>query len=210
MPDDFTAPPRRDDPFDFPDWPPGPSTLAAWRQWVTREPYDTARQEISDTGPLIPEPTTPQTHAEARILTALIREYGMHRPELTDGPYGITSITPRTDELTIHIADGELERWARALTAAGIDIRAEAAAQNTGTATAGVTLAINGARINLAPATPSAWHDAADSAAQRNARPRPPATITPPPSTSWRRCSLPPCGASACSGTWPTGTPACT
>ncbi|MFC7912422.1 hypothetical protein [Streptomyces sp. NPDC057386] len=171
MPDDFTAPPRRDDPFDFPDWPPGPSTLATWRQWVTREPYDTARQEISDTGPLIPEPTTPQTHAEARILTALIREYGIHRPELTDGPYGITSITPRTDELTIHIADGELERWARALTAAGIDIRAEAAVQNTGTATAGVTLAINGARINLAPATPSAWHDAADSAAQRPAPP---------------------------------------
>ncbi|MFE9138024.1 hypothetical protein [Streptomyces sp. NPDC007355] len=171
MPDDFTAPPRRDDPFGFPDWPPGPSTLAAWRQWATREPYDTARQEISDTGQLIPEPSRPQTHAEARILTALIREYGLHRPELTDGPYGITSITPRTDELTIHIADRELERWASALTAAGIDIRAEAAAQNTGTATGGVTLAVNGARINLAPATPSAWHDAADSAAQRPAPP---------------------------------------
>lgn len=169
MPDDFTAPPRRDDPFGFPDWPPGPSTLAAWRQWATREPYDTAKQEISDTGPLIPEPSGPQAHAEARVLAALIREYGMHRPELTDGPYGIISVTPRPDELTIHIADHELERWARALAAAGIGTRAEASAQNSGTATAGVTLALDGARINLAPATPSTWLDATDSAAQRPA-----------------------------------------
>lgn len=169
MPDNFTAPPRRDDPFGFPDWPPGPSTLAAWRQWATREPYDTARQEISDTGLLIPEPSGPQAHAEARVLTALICEYGMHRPELTDGPYGITSITPRTEELTIHVADSELERWARALAAAGIDIRAEAAVQDAGATPTGVALAIDGARIILAPATPSAWYDASASAAQRAA-----------------------------------------
>ncbi|MGW1615664.1 hypothetical protein ACWCQZ_40695 [Streptomyces sp. NPDC002285] len=169
MPDNLTAPPRRDDPFGFPDWPPGPSTLAAWRQWATREPYDTARQEIPATGPLIPEPSGLQAHAEARVLTALIHEYGMHRPQLTDGPYGITSITPRADELTIHVADREFERWARALTVAGIGIRAEPAAQSGATATAGVTLAFDGARINLVPTTPSAWHDATDSAAQRPA-----------------------------------------
>ncbi|MEU0351413.1 hypothetical protein ABZ302_31985 [Streptomyces sp. NPDC006237] len=87
----------------------------ALRQMATGESEETARAELADFEHLIPTPTPEQARGEARIFQALITAYGRHRPALTGGPFGIRSLTPRTDELMVRIAPAQLDRWIDAL-----------------------------------------------------------------------------------------------
>ncbi|WP_405533782.1 hypothetical protein OG592_43015 (plasmid) [Streptomyces avidinii] len=88
----------------------------ALRQMATGESEETARAELTDSEHLIPMPVPGQARGEARIFQALIAAYGRHRPTLTGGPFGIRSLTPRTDELVVRIAPSHLDRWIDALT----------------------------------------------------------------------------------------------
>ncbi|WP_327740452.1 hypothetical protein OG749_46045 (plasmid) [Streptomyces nojiriensis] len=87
----------------------------ALRRMATGESEETARAELTDAEHLIPMPAPGQARGEARILQALITAYGRHRPTLTGGPFGIRSLTPRTDELVVRIAPSQLDRWIDAL-----------------------------------------------------------------------------------------------
>ncbi|MEV0000452.1 hypothetical protein [Streptomyces sp. NPDC050848] len=87
----------------------------ALRQMATGEPEETARAELTDFEHLIPAPTPEQARGEARIFHALIAAYGRHRPTLTGGPFGIRSLTPRSDELVARIAPTQLDQWIDAL-----------------------------------------------------------------------------------------------
>ncbi|MFF5027845.1 hypothetical protein ACFY2J_27045 [Streptomyces collinus] len=79
----------------------------ALRQMATGETEATARDELPDVEHLIPTPAPEQARGEARIFHALITAYGRHRPTLTGGPFGIRSLTPRTDELVVRIAPAQ-------------------------------------------------------------------------------------------------------
>jgi len=69
------------------------------RRWATGEPYHVARQELSAAGGvLIPTADRHQMEGEAQVLAALIAGYGVHRPRLTGGPFGIVTVTPRPDD----------------------------------------------------------------------------------------------------------------
>ncbi|MEV7246642.1 MULTISPECIES: hypothetical protein [Streptomyces] len=87
----------------------------ALRQMATGETEATARDELPDVEHLIPTPAPEQARGEARIFHALITAYGRHRPTLTGGPFGIRSLTPRTDELVVRIAPAQMDRWIDAL-----------------------------------------------------------------------------------------------
>ncbi|MFE4512681.1 hypothetical protein ACFRMQ_00580 [Kitasatospora sp. NPDC056783] len=90
--------------------------LAKARATATGEPHQLARAEITAHGSPLPAPGHPDQEVwEARILAALLTEYGSHRPTETDGPYGIARVTPRPDELVVHVGRAQLARWARAL-----------------------------------------------------------------------------------------------
>ncbi|MER6195982.1 hypothetical protein ABT234_01195 [Streptomyces sp. NPDC001586] len=87
----------------------------ALRRMATGESEETARTELTDAEHLIPMPAPGQARGEARIFQALITAYGRHRPTLTGGPFGIRSLTPRTDELVVRIAPSQLDWWIDAL-----------------------------------------------------------------------------------------------
>ncbi|WP_329448976.1 hypothetical protein OG906_42225 (plasmid) [Streptomyces sp. NBC_01426] len=87
----------------------------ALRQMATGESEETARAELTDAQHLISAPTPGQARGEARVFQALITAYGRHRPILTGGPFGIRSLTPRTDELVVRIAPSQVDRWIDAL-----------------------------------------------------------------------------------------------
>ncbi len=70
--------------------------LAETRTVVTGEPHQLALAEITAHGSAIPGPGHPEQELwEARVLAALLAEYGSHRPAETGGPYGIGRVTPR-------------------------------------------------------------------------------------------------------------------
>ncbi|WDN55894.1 hypothetical protein [Streptomyces clavuligerus] len=87
----------------------------ALRQMATGESEETARAELAGLEHLIPAPTSEQARGEARIFQALIAAYGRHRPAHTGGPFGIRSLTPRSDALVLRIAHSQLDRWIDAL-----------------------------------------------------------------------------------------------
>ncbi|MFI6689506.1 hypothetical protein [Streptomyces sp. NPDC050485] len=87
----------------------------ALRRMATGESEETARAELTDFERLIPVPVPGQARGEARVFQALITAYGRHRPTLTGGPFGILSLTPRTEELVVRIAPSQLDQWIDAL-----------------------------------------------------------------------------------------------
>ncbi|WP_331735906.1 hypothetical protein OG605_38565 (plasmid) [Streptomyces xanthophaeus] len=130
----------------------------ALRQMATGESEETARAELTDFEHLIPTPTPGQARGEARVFQALIAAYGRHRPTLTGGPFGIRSLTPRTDELVVRIAPSQLDRWIDAL-----------AYRQSGTGVAGlrwaghrdgITLTLTGTRMLLADISETNWRAA--------------------------------------------------
>ncbi|MBT1189957.1 hypothetical protein HET69_39780 [Streptomyces sp. CJ_13] len=128
------------------------------RQMATGESGETARAELTDSEHLIPMPAPGQARGEARIFQALIAAYGRHRPTLTGGPFGIRSLTPRTDELVVRIAPSQLDRWIDAL-----------AYRQSGSGVAGlrwaghrdgITLTLPGTRMLLADISETNWRAA--------------------------------------------------
>ncbi|MFE7530247.1 hypothetical protein ACFU7Y_31695 [Kitasatospora sp. NPDC057542] len=74
------------------------------------------RAEIAAHRSPVPAPAHPEQELwEARVLAALLTEYGSHRPADTGGPYGIGRVTLRPDEVVVHVARAQPARWARAL-----------------------------------------------------------------------------------------------
>ncbi|MCQ8774817.1 hypothetical protein [Streptomyces telluris] len=89
--------------------------LADLRALATGEPHQLARAEIAAHAALIPSPSAGQARWEAAVLSALLAEFGPHRPGETGGPYGIVRVTPRQDEVLLRVDRAQLDAWARAL-----------------------------------------------------------------------------------------------
>ncbi|MEU9111308.1 hypothetical protein AB0D04_05780 [Streptomyces sp. NPDC048483] len=66
---------------------------AVLRRWATGEPYRLASEECRE-DTLIPTAVEAQATGEALLLDALFSECGLHRPTLTDGPFGIIMVPP--------------------------------------------------------------------------------------------------------------------
>ncbi|MFJ4008134.1 hypothetical protein ACIPWL_32470 [Streptomyces sp. NPDC090023] len=140
------------------------------RRWATGEPYRLASEECQD-GALIPTAVETQGMGEALLLDALISEYGLHRPTLTGGPFGIIMVTPRPHEILIRVAPRQLPRWAATVlrtvpTGAALLWSAEEH---------GIALALADARIVLVATTESDWRAAierTDHVASKPASPR--------------------------------------
>ncbi|KOU73724.1 hypothetical protein ADK61_22300 [Streptomyces sp. XY66] len=130
----------------------------ALRQMATGETEETVRAELTEFEHPIPTPTPEQVRGEARIFHALIAAYGRHRPTLTGGPFGIRSLTPRTDELVVRIAPAQLDRWIDALayreSGAGVAGLRWAGRQD------GVVLTLPGMRMVLADISETDWRTA--------------------------------------------------
>ncbi|MFG2844270.1 hypothetical protein ACGF12_14010 [Kitasatospora sp. NPDC048296] len=98
-------------------WPEVPTfgDLVALRRWATNEPYQSAKRELAENAELIPQSTRDQARAEAAVFSALITGYGFHWLSHTGGPFGIQWLTPRHDELVLHVGRDQLPRWASSL-----------------------------------------------------------------------------------------------
>ncbi len=139
--------------------------LIALRRSATNETHQTARQELLDYVEVIPNPAPGQVAIEATVLAALTREYGFHWPSAIGGPYGITRLTPRRDELLLRIERSQLSRWAAALTSC-TGSRPDGTPGLEWTSDAKDTvLTQNGGRIVLAHSSKRHWHKALDQAA---------------------------------------------
>ncbi|MFZ3491779.1 hypothetical protein ACODT5_00810 [Streptomyces sp. 5.8] len=169
MSNDLIPPPRRANPYELSDTEPSLDERIAWRRWATREPVSIARNEVPAAGPLIPNANAVQAAGEAQIMAAIMSEYGMHRPFTTAGPYGITSVTPHPNSLTVRIATSQLPRWARAL-ATALDLPGAAGLPVAAT-NDGIALTVRGARIELTEISEAQWRDvAANTPAEVRAR----------------------------------------
>ncbi|MFB7508823.1 hypothetical protein [Streptomyces broussonetiae] len=62
------------------------------RRWATGEPFRLDSEECQE-DTLIPTAVESQAMGEALLLDALLCEYGLHRPALTGGPFGIIMVT---------------------------------------------------------------------------------------------------------------------
>ncbi|MEV7775902.1 hypothetical protein [Kitasatospora sp. NPDC086791] len=151
-------------------WPKNPTfgDQIKLRRRATNETHQTARQELRDNPELIPNPAPGQVPVEAAVFAALIREYGFHWPSSTGGPYGIKRLTPRRDELVLHVERTQLARWAAAL-ATTKGSTGVPGLEWTGDGKDTV-LTQSGGRIVLARSSERDWHKALDQAA---AVPRP-------------------------------------
>ncbi|WP_327740425.1 hypothetical protein OG749_45910 (plasmid) [Streptomyces nojiriensis] len=127
------------------------------RRWATGEPYRLAREECQ-AGPLIPTAVETQAKGEALLLDALLSEYGLHRPALTGGPFGIIMVTPRTHEILIRVAPRQLPRW----TATVLRTVPTGAALVWSTEERGIALTLAEARVVLVGTTESDWRAAID------------------------------------------------
>ncbi|MEY9839371.1 hypothetical protein [Streptacidiphilus sp. EB103A] len=93
-----------------------PMDPATVRASATGESRQLAQAEIRTHGTLLPGAVNAwQELWEGLLLAALMSEYGAHRPEQTGGPFGISRLTPRPEELILHVDRGQLARWAHAL-----------------------------------------------------------------------------------------------
>ncbi|KOU73741.1 hypothetical protein ADK61_22415 [Streptomyces sp. XY66] len=127
------------------------------RRWATGEPYRLASEECQE-GLLIPTAVETQAMGEALLLDALLSEYGLHRPALTGGPFGIILVTPRTHEILIRVAPRQLLRWAATVlrtVARGADLLWSAEEH-------GIALTLAGARVVLLATAESDWRAAID------------------------------------------------
>ncbi|NBM14674.1 hypothetical protein [Streptomyces sp. GC420] len=125
------------------------------RRWATGEPFRLASEECQE-DTLIPTAGEIQAMGEALLLDALISEYGLHRPALTGGPFGIIMVTPRPQEILIRVAPRQLPRWAATVlrtvtTGATLLWSAEEH---------GIALTLAGARVVLVATSESDWRAA--------------------------------------------------
>ncbi|MFD6967385.1 hypothetical protein [Streptomyces sp. NPDC059949] len=127
------------------------------RRWATGEPYRLASEECQDDA-LIPLANEAQATGEALLLDALLAEYGLHRPALTGGPFGIISVTPRPHEVRVRVAPRQLPRWA----AATLRIVQERAALLWTAEEHDIALTIAGARVVLVAVPEPDWQAAMD------------------------------------------------
>ncbi|WP_329431097.1 hypothetical protein OG339_48910 (plasmid) [Streptosporangium sp. NBC_01495] len=88
---------------------------ARLRRQLTGESFQSARAEIADSGLLLAAPTPGQEIFEARVMAALLEEFGRHDPKAVGGPYGIARLSPRPAEISMHVDRAQLPRWAAAL-----------------------------------------------------------------------------------------------
>ncbi|MEW2491586.1 hypothetical protein [Streptomyces sp. NPDC048411] len=97
-----------------------------------------------------------QATGEALLLDPLLSEYGLHRPTLTGGPFGIIMVSPQPHGILVRVAPRQLPRWRAAVlrtvpTGAPLLWSAEEH---------GIALTIAGARVVLVATTESNWRAA--------------------------------------------------
>ncbi|WP_031049062.1 hypothetical protein [Streptomyces sp. NRRL F-5650] len=125
------------------------------RRWATGEPFRLASEECQE-DTLIPTAVESQAMGEALLLDALLSEYGLHRPALTGGPFGIIMVTPRPREILIRVAPRQLPRWA----ATALRTVPAGAALRWSAEEHGIALTLVGARVVLVATSESDWRAA--------------------------------------------------
>ncbi|MET8816413.1 hypothetical protein ABZW47_30985 [Streptomyces sp. NPDC004549] len=94
--------------------------LTRARRLYTGEPHASALSEVRSNREVLPAASTDaQQDLEARVLAALVAEFGVHRPGKLDGPFALAWVGPREDSLVLVAAEPHRERVARCLLEAG-------------------------------------------------------------------------------------------
>lgn len=90
------------------------------RRLYTGEPHALALDEVRRHRDVLPAASTDgQRDLEARVLAALIGEFGMHRPHDQGGPFALAWVGPRVDSLILAATASQRERVVRCLLRAG-------------------------------------------------------------------------------------------
>jgi hypothetical protein len=90
------------------------------RRLYTGEPHASALNEVRGGREALPAASTgAQQDLEARVLAALVAEFGVHRPGEQDGPFALAWVGPREDSLVLVAAEPHRERVVRCLLEAG-------------------------------------------------------------------------------------------
>ncbi|MFJ5951434.1 hypothetical protein [Streptomyces noursei] len=102
------------------------------RRLYTGEPHARALDEVRRHRDVLPAASTDaQRGLEARVLAALVGEFGVHRPGELGGPFALAWVGPREDSLILAAAGPHRERVVRCLLEAGAaaDCRGTASSQ---------------------------------------------------------------------------------
>ncbi|MEU6293029.1 hypothetical protein [Streptomyces sp. NPDC046988] len=90
------------------------------RRLRTGEPHALALDEVRRHRDVLPAASTDgQRDLEARVLAALVGEFGAHRPHDQGGPFALAWVGPREDSLILAAAASQRERVVRCLLRAG-------------------------------------------------------------------------------------------
>lgn len=90
------------------------------RRLYTGEPHATALNEVRRYRDVLPAASTSaQQDLEARVLAALVSEFGVHRPGEQGGPFALAWVGPREDSLVLAVTEPHRERVVRCLLEAG-------------------------------------------------------------------------------------------
>ncbi|ATM24658.1 hypothetical protein SMD44_p10159 (plasmid) [Streptomyces alboflavus] len=92
------------------------------RRVYTGEPHTTALEAARRHGAVLPSAaSSSQRDLEARLLAALVGEFGVHSPDALKGAFALRWVGPREDSLLLAVAEPHRDRVLRCILQAGPD-----------------------------------------------------------------------------------------